>query len=260
VRRFYLWCESQRSKSGFDKSKVVRQYLVYRFEIGKAWQTVNGDYSALKILYEEVLGRDWKLQGVPRPRKEKYLPSILSQKQVVGLIDHASIFKHQALFILLYGTGLRLGEVLNLKIEDINEDRGQLFVKKGKGAKDRYVQVPAKVLAVVDIYKNLYEPKIWLFNGRHSGVRYSRRAVHHAFNRAKKGAGISGQASPHTLRHCYATHHLENGTDLVSLQRQLGHKRIKTTIRYIHLCKGHYVRICHPIEKLALCLKYSILG
>ena len=94
VRRFYLWCQWRRGKSDYDKSQVVRQYLVHRFESGKAWQTINGDYSALKILYLEVLGRDWTLQSVPRPRKEKFLPSILSKKQVVALIDHAAIFKH----------------------------------------------------------------------------------------------------------------------------------------------------------------------
>ena len=232
VRRYYKWCLSEQRK-GAAKEGLLRRFLVHRFESGKAWQTVNGDYSALKLLYTEVLGRPWPEQELPRPRKEKFLPTLLSQKELLRLFEAAAVPKHRFLFVFLYATGLRLGEALSVRLADIDMERMQLFVKRGKGAKDRYVSIAEGLKKPLGKYLSAYQPEELLFNGRHPGSPYSRRSAQHAFEQAKERAGISRQASAHTLRHCYATHHLESGTDIVTLQRQLGHKRIKTTLRYL---------------------------
>jgi len=125
VRNFYNWCKEQQSNPNFDKSDAARQYIVERYSMGKAWQTINGDYSALKMLYTNVLGREWNGKKLPRPRKEKYLPTILSQEEVKRIIESGGIFKHQVLMALLYGTGMRIGDAVGLKLRDINFDRMQ---------------------------------------------------------------------------------------------------------------------------------------
>ncbi len=256
VRNFYKWCLKQSANPDFDKADAHRQYLLYRARRGLSWQSINGDYSAIRLLYTKVLDREWDVDKLPRPRKEKTLPRILSTQEVQALIEAAPNFKHQFYIILLYATGLRLSESLNLQIEDISIDRKQLHVRRGKGLKDRYVLLPDSLLEMMKSYMNYYHPKKYLFNGKYRGSRWSNRAAQEAINVAVKNGQLPSSISAHGLRHSYATHHLENGTDVFTLQKQLGHKHLRTTAQYIHLCNKHYRQINHPIDDLCLKLKH----
>jgi len=141
----------------------------------------------------------------------------------VNLIEHAPIYKHQVFLTFVYATGLRLSEALNIEFDDIDSDRLQIRVNKGKGNKDRIVQIPLCLIKLLRNYYRHYKPEKYLFNGLKNGNRYSMRAAQWSNIRARTLVGITKTASIHTLRHCYATHHIENGTDSVFLQEQLGH-------------------------------------
>lgn len=232
------------------------EYLLSRINSKKAWATINCDYSALRKYYREVLELPWSMKKIPRPRKERYLPSILSQEDVVKLIEHAPIYKHQVFLTFVYGTGLRLSEALKIEFDDIDSDRLQIRVSKGKGGKDRVIQVPLCLIELLRKYYRHYKPKKYLFNGLKKGSRYSTRAAQWSIIRARTLSGITKRASIHTLRHCYATHHIENGTDLVFLQEQLGHKHLKTTAKYVRLCMERYRRINHPLVSMEI--KYRL--
>ena len=162
------------------------------------------------------------------------------------------MYKHQVFLSLIYGSGLRLSEALNLKISDIDGHRLQLRINKGKGNKDRMVQIPGCVLELLRTYYVRCKPKLYLFNGLYKGSRCSAKAVQWAIRKAKSRSGIQKTATVHTLRHCYATHHLESGTDLVFLKSQLGHKQLTSTAVYIHLCMEHYRKIHHPIAEMQI--------
>lgn len=230
----------------------AKAYIVFRYDQGKAWQTMNADYSSLRKYFREVRNFPWSMKKLPRPRKERSLPRILSQEEVVRIIEAAPNFKYQVFLTFLYSTGMRLGEAIKVTFDDIDSDRLQIRINKGKGAKDRFVQVPECLIILLRDYYKRYKPKQYLFNGKRKGTHYSHSAGQWAIKQGRVLAKITKHASTHTLRHCYATHHLENGTDLVFLQEQLGHKHLKTTAKYIHLCVERYRQINHPIERLQI--------
>ena len=231
----------------------AKSYLVDRIKAGKSWSTINGDYSALRKYFREVADLSWSLKKIPRPRKEDRLPEILSKEDVQKIIEHALNYKHQVFLTFVYTTGLRLSEALNVKIDDIDGNRKQIRVSKGKGSKDRYITVPESLLLILRNYWMRYHPQEYLFNGKRSGSRFSNRAAQWSMIRAKERAKMTKPGSIHTLRHCYATHHIEAGTDLVYLQEQLGHKHLRTTARYVHLCMEERVRqINHPISNMEI--------
>ena len=153
---------------------------------------------------------------------------------------------------LLYGTGLRLSEALNLRIEDIDGDRLQVRVNKGKGNKDRYVSIPECLLEVLRSYYRVYHPRVYMFNGKIPGQRWPVSSVRHSIKKARTGGIVSRQVSPHVFRHCYATHHLENGTNLLYLKQQLGHAHFRTTAKYIHICKAYHHQVSHPISNMEI--------
>lgn len=251
LRQFLEWRE--REELGPELSqKDAKRYLLHRYDEGRKWQTINGDYSAMQKLYTHVLGKDWNVDHIPRPKKEGSLPRVLSKEEVKRLLESGVCFKHQVFMVLLYSTGLRLSEALNLKLTDIDGDRGQIRVLKGKGAKDRYVALPDKLLHLLRDYYRAYRPQEYLFNGKYKGSKWAQRSAQHAVEQARKQAKIAREVSPHILRHCYATHHLEGGTNLVYLKEQLGHKNLKTTARYVHLCVNYHRQVNHPLEQMKL--------
>lgn len=256
--QFFRWRDQEGFSGPFTQDQA-RSYILFRHGQGLKWQTINGDYSSLFKFYREVLKQAWDVQHIPRPRKERSLPGILSKGEVQKLIEHGSTYKHQVFMSLLYGTGLRLGEALGLRLEDIDGERQQLHVIKGKGAKDRYVALPTCLLEVLRDYYRRYRPRHYLFNGKVLGQVWSKRAAQWSISQARDSAGIHRQVSPHVLRHCYATHHLESGTNLVFLKEQLGHKHLKTTARYIHLCKSYPQRVSHPLADMSIPYRRSIL-
>ncbi len=254
VKNFAAYCREHQSDPDYCKAKAPEQYLLYRFKtLGLSWQSINGDYSGIRLFYTQILGRPWDLNKLPRPRKEKYLPRVISRGEVERLLNQASCLKHQVFFLLLYSSGLRLGEALALRPEDIDSHRMQIRVRAGKGNKTRYTLLSEQVLKVLRLYWKEYLPVTWLFNGRVMGEPWSKRGAQHAFVETRRRARLPEHVSAHTLRHCFATHLLENGTDLVSVQLLLGHKHLKTTSRYIHLKAEHFRRIANPADQLQTC-------
>ena len=252
-KNFWIWCEKQQKNNpNFKQKDAVQAYLVYRFEVDKvAWQTVNGDYSGIRLFYVHILGRTWDEDKLPRPRKEKSLPKVVSRQQIQLLMEHAVMFKHQVFFALLYSTGLRLGEALRLKIEDIDSKNMKIHILNGKGKKDRFTILSAEMLELLRFYFIKCRPTNGLiFNGKVKGEAWSERAAQRSFKLARRAAGLPEFITAHCLRHSFASHSLENGTDLVTLQQLLGHKYIKTTVRYIHLDVAHYQRINNPADRV----------
>jgi len=208
---------------------------------------MNNIYSAMRKLFREVLELEWSFKKLPRPKRGRHLPELISQQEVLQIIQSCRLTKHRAVIITLYATGLRSAELCNLRLDDINSDRKQLRIRQGKGSKDRYVQIPEELITYLRVYFKECRPEMYLFNGRRKGQQMSVGSLRWPIRQAKKKLGITKKISPHTFRHCYATHHLESGTDLVFLQQNMGHKHLKTTARYIHLCKDRYQHINHPI-------------
>ena len=251
LKQFLLW----RVKNGYlgqlDQQQA-RAYILQRYAQNLKWQTINGDYSALMKYFRYVKKITWNIDHIPRPRKERSLPRIIAIEDVEKIIAHAASLKQQTFMCLLYATGIRLSEALNLEVSHIDGKRKQILIKRGKGAKDRYVDLPEKMLFMLRHYYKMYRPQKYLFYGNDRTQQLAPRSAQHILQVAAKKAGINKNVSPHTFRHSYATHHLENGTDLVYLQQQMGHKHLKTTAKYIHLMQSQSWRINHPIVKLQI--------
>jgi site-specific recombinase XerD len=181
----------------------AQHYLLMRVDCGKAWSTINADYSALRKYYKILKDYPWSLKKLPRPKREKKLPAILSKEEVALLIQSASTFKHQVFLTFLYATGVRLSEATHVKIEDIDSDRMQVRIHRGKGAKDRRVVLNQKLLDLLRSYFKIYKPENYLFNGQVKGAAYSSSAGQWSIRRGRSLAGITKKCSIHTLRNCY---------------------------------------------------------
>lgn len=247
--------EKTKAESGLEEElnqSHAQSYLLMRLEQGKAWSSINVDYSSLRKYFKERLDYNWSVRKLPRPRKENKLPSILSRQEVHRLIEHASTYKHQVFLTFLYGSGCRLSEATHVRLIDIDGARNQIHIHRGKGAKDRKILVPKKLIELLRDYYQHYKPEVYLFNGRKKGEAYSFGAAQWSIRRARLLAKIKRKCTIHALRNCYATHHLELGTDLVFLQQQLGHKHLKTTAKYIRLCIERYQNVQHPLDRVEI--------
>ncbi|MCX6250025.1 MAG: site-specific integrase [Bacteroidetes bacterium] len=227
------------------------QYLVMDRKISPSYQ--NQSINAIKFYYERVLGGKRKIYThlVERPRREKTLPVVLNETEMTNTIRQVKNIKHKAIIMLTYSSGLRLSELLNLKIKDIDSKRMQVFVRQAKGRKDRYTLLSKKVLPVLRQYFEEYKPKEWLFEGA-KGKQYSESSVQTIVKEAYQRAGIKKKVSTHTLRHCFATHLLENGTDLRYIQVLMGHASSKTTEIYTHVTTKGFDQIKNPLDNLDL--------
>jgi site-specific recombinase XerD len=174
IRLFYEFRSGSKMRGRISEEQA-KQYLLMRIDSGCSWSTINCDYSALRKYFQNIINVRWSIKKIPRPQKERILPEILSKKEVVKLIEYAPTFKHQVFLTFVYGTGLRLSEALNITFPDINGDRLQIRVNKGKGAKDRVVQIPECLLQLLRMYYRRLKPVHYLFNGLKEGSRYSNR-------------------------------------------------------------------------------------
>ena len=251
MRQFLNWREDQKMFGELDQ-KQARGYILHRWDSGAKWQTINGIYSSLRKYYREVLLVDWDFKKLPRPRKERVVPILISKEEVEKIINHATMYKHQVMMTVLYSTGIRLQELINLRIEDIHSSTGRLLIKHGKSAKDRYVDIPESVINILREYYVRNKPEGYLFHGKTRGKKMSPSAVQMSIRIARKRAKILKQVSTHTFRHCYATHHLESGTNIVYLQKQMGHVHLKTTAKYIRLSKTYKQTISHPVNDITI--------
>jgi site-specific recombinase XerD len=229
----------------------LKEYLNYCISERKlSVSLINQCISAFKILQQDVLGRPWEAFRIKRPRRDKKLPVILSKQEVKRLIDATPNLKHRAILALGYSAGLRRGEVLSLMPKHIDSDRMQIRVESGKGNKTRYTILSKEMLDLLRLYYKIYKPQIYLFEGHIPCNPYSERSIETLFNKSRNKAQITKQASFHSLRHCFATHLLEQGVNLRIIQDLLGHTSLKTTSIYLHICKLDAGNIASPFDSL----------
>lgn len=251
IRRFFDWCGDAPDVPPDDVAERIRAYileLIERRGISKSYQ--NQVVSALRFLCESVLGRPALALRIPRPRKESRLPTVLSRREVARLIDRARNPKHRALLVLLYSAGLRVGEVVRLRPEDLDGDRGLLRVRGGKGDKDRYTLLAHRAVETVGVYRAAYPDDRWLFPGGKPGRHLTTRSVQRVVQRAARAAGIEKNVTCHTLRHSFATHLLEAGTNLRIIQELLGHQSARTTQIYTRVTTTELAAVRSPLDHL----------
>jgi integrase/recombinase XerD len=212
---------------------------------------LNQVVNALRYYYKDVVGDAYRVKFIERPRKERKLPSVLSEAEVAALLKAPTNLKHRCMLMLIYSAGLRMGELLRMQLKHIDRDRSQVLILGAKGKKDRISLLSPKLVSVLDTYIAEYRPKQLLFEGQ-SGGSYSEASVQAVFHAAKDKAGITKPATVHTLRHSFATHLLENGTDLRYIQTLLGHSSSKTTEIYTHVSTKALGKIRSPLDDLDL--------
>jgi len=205
--------------------------------------------SAIKMFYTAVAEQEEKVQGLFQPKKQQKLPNVLLEEEVTALLRAVDNPKHRCILMLIYSAGLRLGEAIGLRLADLQPEKNRLFVRAGKGKKDRCTLLSAKVWEQLKTYIEVHQPIEWVFEGQ-SGGQYSDRSVQEIFTRAKQRAQINPSATVHTLRHSFATHLLEKGVDLRYIQELLGHESSKTTEIYAHITHKGWDKIKSPIDDL----------
>jgi integrase/recombinase XerD len=230
----------------------VKRYLLKCLKDGLTENTLHSRINALKFYYEQVLGRDKFFVDIPRPKKAQQLPNVLGEQEITRLFNAVTNKKHKAILFLAYSAGLRVSEVINMKLKDIDSDRMQLFIERSKGKKDRYVNLSPIVLDVLRKYIQLSDPKptTYLFEGQVPGSMYSARAAQKIFQMARSNAGIKKDVTFHSLRHSFATHILEKGIDIRYIKDILGHFNIKTTERYLHVKREQLINIISPLDDI----------
>jgi len=230
----------------------IKKYLYYMVEKKKvSTSTLNIIINALKFYYGEVLKKNF-IYEVKRPKKDKKLPVVLSKEEIAKILSSADNIKHKALLMLAYSAGLRFGEVIKLKPEDIDANRKLIFIRGSKGRKDRYTLLSNTALETLREYWKRYRPQKWLFEGAKEGVHLSTRTADKIFRNACKKAGINKKVSFHSLRHSFATHLLESGSDLKYIKELLGHAYSKTTEIYTHGSRKNLGKIISPMDIINL--------
>jgi len=228
LRKYFVWCLTENNISA---------------------NQLHSRINAIKFYFEGILKMENFAFEIPRPKKPLLLPKVISEDAVVRLLDAAQNQKHKLLLSLCYGMGLRVSEVCALKITDIDSDRMQVNIVAAKGKKDRYVNLPYSILEHLRAYYIGYKPGVYLFEGQF-GDKYSIRSAQQVFKQCLKKAQINKDMGIHGLRHSFATHLMENGTDVSIIQKMLGHNDIKTTLLYTHVSKKLISRVESPLDKI----------
>lgn len=223
----------------FDVKQINKEQIeqfVYHLKSKKriSESKQNTIINAIKFFYEKVLGKPREFYEITRPKKSINLPNVLSRKEIKALFATTTNMKHRAILMTIYSAGLRLSELINLRVEDILSEEGSIFIKASKNKKDRYTVLSPLLLDTLRKYYKAYRPAYWLFEGADGG-QYSSSSVQKIFRKSVKRANINPWATPHTLRHSFATHLLENGTSMRQVQAALGHASSKTTEIYTHI-------------------------
>jgi site-specific recombinase XerD len=246
---FFLSCFPNRKPSTITKNEILD--FLAAFRKSKSWSATaqNQLINSIKFFYEQLLRRPREVYELPRAKKEFKLPSIFAEEEIRRILFAVENIKHRAILCLAYAAGLRVSELVNMKLKDVDSRRMVITVRQSKGRKDRQVMLSEKLLYLLREYFKKYRPKEWLFEGN-KGEQYSTRSIQEVLQHAKQKAGIKKKGSIHALRHSFATHLLEGGTDLISIKELLGHNSLKTTSVYTHVSKKHLSKIQSPLDKV----------
>lgn len=232
-------------------AQQVQDYLLYLHrDQGLCWSSCNVYMQGIRFFHRITLKRPEPYFYVPAAKKEKKLPVMLSRKQIGRLLEAAINPKHRAILVTAYGSGLRVSELVNLRIDDIDSGRMTIRISQGKGKKDRYVPLSPRLLEELRNYwrRARVKPTVWLFPGQCADGRLSRTGVARIYSDIKAKAGITSEGGIHTLRHCYATALLESGVALYSIQRHLGHTSIRSTMHYLRLAHSPGNEMISPLD------------
>jgi len=231
--------------------QMIQDYLVHLMQERKlAWSSCNAIVCALRFFYHQTLGIDSTFLTIPPRKKVQQLPEILSTDEVECMLCAVTNQKHRTVLMTTYAAGLRLSEVVNLKLTDIDSKRMMIRVRQGKGSKDRYTILSKRLLQQLRMYWKMYHPSLWLFSGRKPGQPMPASTAAAIYYNAKNKAGIKKGKGIHTLRHCFATHMLEAGVDLRTIQVLMGHSSIMTTIIYLQVSRKRLSSIQSPLDLL----------
>lgn len=232
------------------KKQDIRDYVDCLFNLGKSSSTVNLAINAFKFYYEVIMQRKFFVPkiGIQRPKAEKKLPVVLSKAEAIMMINSLDNIKHKLMIQILFGSGLRVSELVDLKINDINFFRKIITVRQGKGAKDRITIVSEQTLNNIEKYLAEYQPLAYLFESYEAGHKLNVRSAQKVVEEAAKRAGVNPDASAHSLRHSFATYLLESGTNIRYIQELLGHARLETTQIYTKVASNKIREIRSPLE------------
>ena len=232
-------------------AQEIQDYLLYLSQKRNlTWASCNTIRHGLRFLYQVTLGWPAAQFYIPCAKEPSKLPEILSHEELLRLFTVATNCKHRSLLMTTYAAGLRASEVARLKVSDIDSDRMCIRVEQGKGRKDRYVPLAPRLLVQLRDYWRVQRPPHWLFPGNHGDHPISRDGAWYIYAKARDKAGITKGGGLHLLRHCFATHLLEAGTELVVIQRLMGHTSIRSTLRYLHLAQERTTATTSPLELL----------
>ncbi|MCX6177906.1 MAG: site-specific integrase [Chlorobiales bacterium] len=230
-----------------DMVRFVHQYMLPK-KLSQSYQ--NQTVNAARLFFKTIQGSKLITEQIERPRPEHKLPNVLSKEDVAAILQASQNLKHRTMLSLIYACGLRRGELLNLKPENVDAKRHLLIIVNAKGKKDRVIPISDKVIVMLREYYKIYRPRIWLFEGQEPGTQYSETSLQKVLKHALDHAKIKKPVTLHWLRHSYATHLLEAGTDLRYIQELLGHKSSKTTEIYTHVCEQSLLKISSPFDNL----------
>ncbi|MFY9327295.1 MAG: tyrosine-type recombinase/integrase [Georgfuchsia sp.] len=231
--------------------EAIRAYQLYLTQTRKlSPSSVSVATGALRFLYKVTLKRDWAIDEIPMPKRPFKLPVILSREEVMHFLDSVDSLKHRTILMTAYAAGLRVSEAIHLKVTDIDSQRMMLRVDQGKGRKDRYVMLSPRLLEVLRAYWKTSRPTLWLFPGDVIGHPITRGAVELACQKAHRACGLTKPITPHSLRHAFATHLLESGTDVRTIQLLLGHRSLATTSRYLKVATTTLCATISPLDVL----------
>ncbi|CAI07193.1 probable integrase (plasmid) [Aromatoleum aromaticum EbN1] len=229
----------------------VRAYQVYLTQTRKLTpSTVSVATGALRFLYKVTLKRAWAVEEIPMPKRSFKLPVVLSREEVSQFLASVDHLMHRTILMTAYAAGLRVSEATHLKVSDIDSQRMVLRVDQGKGRKDRYVMLSPRLLEALRVYWKSARPTLWLFPGDVPGQPITRNAVGLACQKARRACGIRKPITPHSLRHAFATHLLESGTDVRTIQLLLGHRSLATTSRYLKVATSTVCATTSPFDLL----------
>jgi integrase/recombinase XerD len=232
------------------RTEDLKNYIWYCITKLKLTEnSIHSRVNALKFYYEKVLNLEKLAIEIPRPKKHLKLPKGFNVEEIKRILIATPNLKHNTILKLIYGMGLRVSEIINLKINDIDSVSMRTFIERAKGKKDRYVNLPESTLEQLRSYYKEYRPKEYLFEGQYGG-QYTTRSVQQFFRKSLLKANITKKQGVHSLRHSYATHLLENGTDIRFIQELLGHNNIKTTLLYTQVTDLSLRKIISPLDNL----------